>query len=84
MSHNTQKYINRVCEYRGLPKIEKGMRCEVEGKPGTIIGGNCSANLNVRFDGWKITSNCHPYWKIKIFSEDGSVFYDSELCEETK
>lgn len=77
MSENTQKRINEVCEYRGLPNIKKGMKCEVDGKAGVIVGGNSSSNLNVKFDGWKGVSNCHPYWRMTVFKDDGSVFYSS-------
>ena len=75
---NTQEYIDRVCEYRQLPKIKKGMRCEVDGKKGKIWGGNSSANFNVLFDGEKMTMNCHPEWKMKIFNDDGSVIHQSQ------
>lgn len=78
MSYNTQKRINDVIEYRGLPPIKKGMRCEVDGKQGIVVGGNSSANLNVIFDGQKSAMNCHPYWRMKIFNDDGSVVYDSK------
>ena len=40
MSYNTQKQIDRVVEYRRLPPIKKGMRCEVDGKFGKVVGGN--------------------------------------------
>ena len=72
---NTQKYIDRVCEYRGLPKVLKGMPCEVNGKTGKILGGNSSANFNVNFDDNNQVMNCHPYWKMKIFNLDGSIYY---------
>jgi len=78
MSYNTQKQINRIIDYRGLPAIKKGMRCEVDGKLGKVVGGNSSANLNVLFDGDKTVMNCHPYWKMKIFTEDGSIAYASQ------
>lgn len=81
MSHNTQKWIDRVCLQRGLPPIKKGMRCEVEGRQGKVIGGNCSANLNIRFDGERFTRNCHPYWKMKIYNADGVAVWDSEMTQ---
>ena len=64
---NTQKYIDRVCEYRGVPKIKKGTPCSVDGKKGVIWGGNGSANFNVKFEDGRIM-NCHPYYKMKIFN----------------
>ena len=66
---NTQEYVNRVCEYRGVPPIKKGQPCIVDGKKGLIVGGNGSANFNVRFASGD-TFNCHPYWKMKILSMD--------------
>jgi hypothetical protein len=78
MSRNTQAFIDRVVEYRGLPKLKKGMRCEVNGKAGRVWGGNGSANLDVLFDGEKRTMNCHPDWKMKIFNDAGEVIHASE------
>ena len=76
---NTQKAIDRVVEHRQLPPVKKWMRCEVDGRPGEIIGGNSSANFNVVFDDESIHwMNCHPYYRMKIFNKDGSVFYQSE------
>ena len=75
---NTQKAIDRVCEYRGVPRVKKGMRCEVDGKPGRIWGGNSSANFNVKHDACGTVFNCHPGWRMKIMSEDGEVIYRSE------
>lgn len=77
MGYNTQKKIDEIAAYRGLPPIKKGQRCEVDGKPGKIWGGNSSANLNVLFDGEKHPMNCHPYWRMKIFNPDNSIAYQS-------
>jgi len=77
VSENTQKKINEIAAYRGLPPIKKGMRCVVDGKAGVVVGGNSACNLNVRFDGWKGVSNCHPYWRMKILNDDGSIAYAS-------
>ena len=77
MSKNTQKAIDRVVEYRQLPAIKKGMVCEVAGRKGTVIGGNQSCNFNVLFDGDKKPMNCHPSYRMKIFSADGEVIYET-------
>lgn len=74
---NSQKAIDRVCEYRDLPKIKKGMRCFVDGIEGMVWGGNSSANLNVKFMRDGRVSNCHPYWRMEIIGDDGSVIYRS-------
>ena len=77
MNWNTQKAIDLVSDYRGLPNIRKNQRCEVDGRKGKIIGENSSANLNVLFDGDKRPSNCHSYFKMKIFANNGELIYQS-------
>lgn len=68
MGYNTQKKIDEITKYRGLPPIKKGQR---------LWGGNSSANLNVLFDDEKHPMNCHPYWRMKIFNPDNSIAYQS-------
>jgi len=63
---NTQKSIDRVCEYRGLGKIKKGTHVTVDGRKGAIVGGNSSANFNVRWDDTGKINNCHPGWRMVI------------------
>ncbi|MBS3955347.1 MAG: hypothetical protein KGZ88_20560 [Methylomicrobium sp.] len=75
---NTQDAINRVCDYRGLPKIKKGSRCLVDGKDGVIFGGNHSANFNVKFADTGRVFNCHPEYKMTIFSPKGDILYQSK------
>ena len=75
---NTTKEIHRICERRGVPKIKKGTRCEVDGTPGKIWGGNSSGNFNVKRDDCGTVVNCHPGWKMKIMADDGEVIYQSE------
>lgn len=77
MSNNTQEYIDRVCEYRQLPKVSKGWNCKVDGKKGTIEGGNSSANFNVQFPHYEGVRNCHPEWKMKIYNDSGELIHDS-------
>lgn len=77
MSGNNQKSIDEMCVYRGLPKILKGWRAEVAGKKGVIHGANRSCNFNVKMDEGGI-SNCHPYWKMKIYNSENSLVYESE------
>ena len=68
---NTQEHIDRICEHRGLPPVKKGQPVIVNGKKGLIIGGNTSANFQVRFASGDIF-NCHPYYKMKILTMDRS------------
>lgn len=75
---NTQKHINAVCEHRNIPHVDKGMRCIVDDRAGVIVGGNSSANFNVKFDDNGDIRNCHPYWKFQIFTNAGDLYYDYE------
>jgi len=63
-------------KYRGIPFAHCGMRVEVTGKPGTIIGHNSSANLDVLFDGENRSANCHPWWRIKYFDRAGKLIVE--------
>lgn len=74
---NTQKAINDICAYMGIPRIPKGVRCEVDGEVGVIWGGNSAANFNVKFEDGRIR-NCHPGWRMKIFSDDGEILHASD------
>ena len=47
VDNNAQEYIDRVSQYRGLPEIKKGDKCEVDGRSGIIVDGNSSCNFNV-------------------------------------
>jgi len=73
---NTQKHIDAACRYRGIPKVTKGMACSVNGRAGKIVGGNSSANFNVKFDDNGDIRNCHPYWEFQIFTDTGILYYD--------
>jgi hypothetical protein len=73
-----QKDLDRVCEYRKLPPLKIGAECEVDGKKGIIVGGNCSANLNVLFDGENHYNNCHPWYRMRIFNGMGGLCYESD------
>jgi len=60
-------------EYRGIEFAKQGMKVEVNGKPGLIVGSNSSANLNVYFPEAGQTQNCHPHWKIIYYDESGEA-----------
>ena len=75
---NTQEYIDQVAKKRGLPEIKKGTKCEVDGRKGIVVGGNHSANLNVLFDDCNHVTNCHPYYKMRIFNKWGGPCYESD------
>jgi len=75
---NTQKHIDAVCRQRDIPPVKKGMACSVDGRAGKIVGGNSSANFNVKFDDNGNTRNCHPYWRFQIYTDTGLLYYDYE------
>lgn len=76
---NTQKHIDATCRYRGIDiKIKKGQPCNVDGRQGVIVGGNSSANFNVKFDDNGDIRNCHPNWRMQIYTESGDILYDYE------
>jgi hypothetical protein len=71
MKRDTLSYIHNQ---RGMPWVKIGMRIEVDGRLGTIKGGNDSGNLDVVFDGEKHKSNVHPCWKTKYLDEHNMPF----------
>jgi hypothetical protein len=74
--YQTSEEFKLNAVYRGIEFAYCGMRVEVAGKPGVIIGHNSSANLDVLFDGWDALSNCHPWWKMKYFDKEGNLIAD--------
>ncbi|WP_321367959.1 hypothetical protein [uncultured Desulfuromusa sp.] len=75
-----QAKLDEVCKYRGLPPLKVGVECEVDGRNGIVVGGNCSANLSVVFDDADHVTNCHPGYRMRIFNGLGGdgVCYESE------
>jgi hypothetical protein len=70
-----------MCEKRHIPFCYQGMRIEVCGKPGIVVGSNSGLNLQVVFDEHQwVTSNCHPYYETVYFDESGNVVAD--YCNE--
>lgn len=77
---NNQRDIDRVCVYRGVPKIKKFQKCAVDGREGLIIGGNSSCNFNVAYiDNPKQVVNCHPHWQFEIFNDDRTLLYNHSV-----
>ncbi len=62
-----------TARYRGVPFARIGMKVDVDGRRGRIVGANSSANFDVVFDGSDVPINCHPNWMITYFAEDESV-----------
>jgi len=68
--------FERVISNRGIPFAYMGMRIEVDGQTGTIVGSNHSGNLNVCFDGKWWADNCHPWYKTRYFDRKGNIIKD--------
>ena len=68
--------LDYVRKHRGLPFVKLGMKVELnfsgKTKKGVITGAN-NGNLNIKMDGHKHSSNCHPCWAIKYFDDKGNV-----------
>jgi len=62
--------------HRDIPFAYIGMRVEVRGKMGTLIG-NHGDNLLVCFDGTHWSRNCHPGYQTKYFAQDGTLLMDN-------
>lgn len=62
--------------YRGMPWIKRGMVVEVSGRRGVVTSGGSLGNVNVRFDGSKRISNCHPHWETVYYDESGNIVAD--------
>lgn len=77
--------FERVCKGRGISFAYQGMKIEVAGKMGTIVGANDSCNLEVVFDGEWIPGNCHPWWETRFFDKNGNVIADyrkqAKVCD---
>jgi hypothetical protein len=73
--------FSRTAHARGLPFAHIGMRVEVEGHPGILVGSNDSGNFDVFFTGGPPegqTGNCHPHWQMRYLAADGSVLASFE------
>lgn len=60
-------------EARQMPFVKRGMRVMHRGKWGRVAGANRSANLNIIFDGEKVSKNCHPHWAMRYFDKSGRM-----------
>ncbi|ABS22847.1 MULTISPECIES: hypothetical protein [Bacillus cereus group] len=70
-----EESFKKMQKFRKLHFAYMGMRVNVAGMWGTIVG-NWKTNLFVLFDGEIEKHNCHPYWEIAYFDEDGNVVRD--------
>ena len=63
---------DNIKKYRRVPFIELGMKVDVNGKSGIIVG-NCGLSLAVCMNGNTWWSNCHPNWRTKYYNNDGKL-----------
>ena len=50
----------------------KGMRVKVDGDMGVITGAD-SQYIRIKFDGKKLSENCHPTWRVTYYNPNGTV-----------
>jgi hypothetical protein len=75
-----ETFEQKMKRCRGIDFVKIGMRVEVDGEPGTIVGSNDSANLDVKFSNrLKFPAakyNCHPFYRTRYFDTAGNVVAD--------
>ncbi|WP_255446512.1 MFS transporter [Bacillus sp. JAS24-2] len=70
--YSTEQAFKKMQNFRNLHFAYMGMRVNVAGMWGTIVG-NWKTNLFVLFDGEIEKHNCHPYWEIAYYDDVGNV-----------
>ena len=70
--YSTEQEFKKMQNFRKLHFAYMGMRVNVAGMWGTIVG-NWKTNLFVLFDGEIEKHNCHPYWEIAYYDDEGNV-----------
>jgi hypothetical protein len=73
--YTSEEFI-RCTKYRNIEFAYCGMKVNVSGWNGFIVGHNNSANLDILFIDGKYsgqTLNCHPNFKIKYFDKQGNL-----------
>ncbi|WP_410982451.1 MFS transporter [Bacillus cereus] len=73
--YSKEKHFKKMQKFRKLDFAYMGMRVQVAGMWGMIVG-NWKTNLFVLFDGEIEKHNCHPYWEIAYYDEEGNVVRD--------
>lgn len=64
--------FERMKKHRGIEFAYLGMRVEIDGKKGIIVG-YYGMNLLVCLDGNWWGDNCHPWWRVRYFDNDGNL-----------
>ncbi|WP_405174275.1 hypothetical protein MHI27_17110 [Paenibacillus sp. FSL H8-0261] len=65
--------FREICERRAIDFTYQGMKIEVDGQCGVMVGGNNSGNIDVCFEGKYYAENCHPWWRTKYFDRKGNL-----------
>jgi len=79
MTRANKKFIEQLIRCRGqdFDIVKLGMKVEMDGEPGTIVGLNFSGNFDIKFANelkyGKKPINCHPTYKIKYFDENNQL-----------
>ncbi|PHE92487.1 MFS transporter [Bacillus pseudomycoides] len=71
-----EEQFKRMCKKRRIPFAYIGMKVQVLGRMGKIIG-NCKSNLLVVFDGGMEIYNCDPRFEIAYFNKSGRIIKDT-------
>jgi len=58
-----------------MPFVKQGMTVDMNGKRGNLTSGNVGY-VQVRFEGQRRSSRCHPQWEMTYYGQDGSVVMD--------
>ncbi|MFR9694771.1 hypothetical protein ACL02V_29100 [Bacillus mobilis] len=72
-----KKQFERMCELRKIEFAYQGMKIEVCGQVGIIVGSTSGLNLQVAYysDPWT-SYNCHPYYETVYYDKKGNVVAD--------
>ncbi len=64
-----------MCNFRRIPFAKRGMRVEVQGRKGTIVG-NCKNDLFIVLDDNPHKFRFNSHWGIVYFNDDGESIKD--------
>ncbi|MFD0768839.1 MFS transporter [Bacillus sp. CGMCC 1.60114] len=73
---SNEKSFRRMCKKRRITFAYLGMRVQVLGRMGTIIG-NHNNDLSIVFDGDTLPYSCDPRFEIAYFDKDGQIIKDN-------
>jgi hypothetical protein len=79
---NSFDYL-KTSPYRNMPWIKRGMRCNMDGKWGTVTAGD-GASVRVCFDDKKRTVTCHPHWQMTYYDANGNIVKDYKEQQQTR